>query len=47
MVLLVRLENDVLRLRVRLQRWIEDLLLDDLVKGELALDRREELGCGS
>ena len=43
MVLLVGLEDDVLGLRVALQRRVEDLLLDHLVDGELALDRREQL----
>jgi len=42
-VLLIGLEDDVLGLRMGLQRRVEDLLLDDLVKGQLALDRREQL----
>ena len=46
-VLLVGLEHDVLGLRVRLELGVEDLLLDDLVERQLALDRGEQLGCGS
>ena len=46
-VLLVPLEDDVLGLRVRLELGIEDLLLDDLVERQLALDRGEQLRRGS
>lgn len=41
-VLLACLENDVLRLGCLFQLWVEDLLLDDLVHGQLALDRGEQ-----
>src|SRR4029079_5282697 len=43
-MLLVALEHDVLGLGMRLERGVEDLLLDDLVDRELTLDGREELG---
>ena len=45
-VLLVALEHDVARLRMGLELGVEDLLLDDLVDGQLALDRGEQLGPG-
>ena len=45
-VLLVALEDDVLGLRVRLELRVEDLFFDDLVEGQLALDRGEQLAAG-
>ena len=46
-VLLVALEGEILRLRVLLERRVEDLLLDRLVHLELGLQLGEALRCGS
>ena len=46
MVLLIALEHDVAPLRMGLEFGVEDLLLDDLVDGQFALDRGEQLGTG-